>query len=1334
MNEDKLKFNYSRKAMYGIFVLFFIFAFLSGCDNNNESAPLGKGSFSLMVSSQPRTIIPNAEISMEDLKAFELIFSRGTGEDLSFLIIDFSDEELPAVFLDPGTYSLTVNAYNNKNINSEVLKYASLIARGTLTEIIIEEGKFTKSTITLKPVFFAEGTAGVFSYNITVPNDVSIVSDNSARMTIEPLNVSTGTPAQTILFNFSGAVYNDSGSVTLNSGAYNVIFRFERAGNRLVWSELLHVYSTLESGYSKIFREDDFYSLYHTITIEYNNGDNKGTQSVYHGAKIIKPPADPQRAGYGFAGWYTDDDFFINKWDFDTLVIHDVTLYAKWLPENHIDVGYDPVSDYGPKLAIGGVPVTQGTEIVIWRDVTDGRDKVTLNVLNAEDFDTGSVGWFYGTTKIGEGTELTLNSSNPVYNILGMRALTVEAKIEGSPYSTLIYFSVLKELNVTFFPNNGEPIQEIHPNYGDKITEPSGFSAVAVTRTAGLYLDSAAGADTDYVLDGWYLGETKWNFNTNVVHGDITLTAKWKSSNMVDLASTSGTTLIEKAFTYVNIAVNAALGSYTLYINDNFNLGARTINANNARLTIMGLGGIERVIQYNGAAGSSLLTVSTNSNVRVNIGENITLKGLQNGTTHLVNVLNGAFSMLDGSKITGHTTSSANGAVYISGGAFNLQGGEITGNRSTNTATAAAGGITIAGGTFNISGGDVSGNFRNNNIATDIYVTSTTANALTLSGNAKLGVLMLNATSTTDAARSTVTLDNWTGNAILHLRGAITAMDTAVSYWVNRAVIRGATTDGIASLALGSFVSQAASNNTQQIGNVYNIVISDNTGILRLNRAQTPVITTQPQGGVYIAGGSPIQPLTVTAASVTDGGVLTYQWHSYTTDISSAGMIAGATQTSFTPPDTIGTTYYYAVVTNTVKNALDQDITAKINSSVVSVTVNVVNEVAVYLNDVPYLNLETALDTITAAGTYEFKMVRNQAIAPRTFSSLTNRNITFVIDDNPVNNPVEIQLSGNGSLFTINSSNTFNLENGVVLKGHDSNNAPLIVNSGTFNMKEGSRITGNRNTTTSSLGGGVRNNAGTFNMSGGEISGNSVVAVSDNQGGGLYFSGGTLNLGGTARIINNTKETGNIAAVNNVYLPSPGTTGRITISAGAVVPIPANGMQIGVSVPNFTNTTVNTLFANGASAGDEQYFFADIKGLSAVYSSPNLAIVKRTPDSSERLAGIYMYNLISSWNNARLRIFINGEEINEIVSSVSSLNFYYFIVNTGDIVTFFWTKGTDTSYESYTSFAVYYDDSPIVTFPSSSTIWFDSNALVYRLYNTSSGTTEGAFLGMFIVP
>jgi uncharacterized repeat protein (TIGR02543 family) len=93
--------------------------------------------------------------------------------------------------------------------------------------------------------------------------------------------------------------------------------------------------------------------------------------------------------------------------------------------------------------------------------------------------------------------------------------------------------------------------------------------------------------------------------------------------------------------------------------------------------------------------------------------------------------------------------------------------------------------------------------------------------------------------------------------------------------------------------------------------------------------AQRPVLSVQPQNGTYAVGDA-AAALTV-SATVTDGGTLSYQWHSRTVN-SSPAPIDGATGTSHTPSAAApGTVYYYVVVTNT-NNKVEGAKTATIRS------------------------------------------------------------------------------------------------------------------------------------------------------------------------------------------------------------------------------------------------------------------------------------------------------------------------------------------------------------------------------------------------------------------
>ena len=53
-------------------------------------------------------------------------------------------------------------------------------------------------------------------------------------------------------------------------------------------------------------------------------------QSVTQG-NYATAPENPEREGYDFGGWFSDNGIFSNEWDFKTdIVTQDTTLYAKW--------------------------------------------------------------------------------------------------------------------------------------------------------------------------------------------------------------------------------------------------------------------------------------------------------------------------------------------------------------------------------------------------------------------------------------------------------------------------------------------------------------------------------------------------------------------------------------------------------------------------------------------------------------------------------------------------------------------------------------------------------------------------------------------------------------------------------------------------------------------------------------------------------------------------------------------------------------------------------------------------------------------------------------------
>ena len=149
-------------------------------------------------------------------------------------------------------------------------------------------------------------------------------------------------------------------------------------------------------------------------------------------------------------------------------------------------------------------------------------------------------------------------------------------------------------------------------------------------------------------------------------------------------------------------------------------------------ITLVGYGQ-PRVITRPGDAGGTMVTV----NGVLSLGNNITLRG-GSGNAPLVVLEAGQLNMNTGSLITNNNNtapagSNGGGAVLVSGGAFQMTGGEISGNTSSN----GGGGVFVDGGTFTMSGNAV---IRNNTASGSggggVFVAS---GGFTMTGNALIG-------------------------------------------------------------------------------------------------------------------------------------------------------------------------------------------------------------------------------------------------------------------------------------------------------------------------------------------------------------------------------------------------------------------------------------------------------------------------------------------------------------------------------------------------------------------------------------------------------------------
>jgi hypothetical protein len=281
--------------------------------------------------------------------------------------------------------------------------------------------------------------------------------------------------------------------------------------------------------------------------------------------------------------------------------------------------------------------------------------------------------------------------------------------------------------------------------------------------------------NTQPINDTHAIGTSGANLGRLIIH-TVTVAVNGTTTGYADLTA---------AFT----AIGTQAGDFTVTLKENQTMTEnRTVSAAGQNITIVGESSIRTIDGSNFDAATTMFSIN-NATASLTLGNNVTIQGRTTAGSGNLIFLSGTFRMLEGSRITGHQVSSASSAaVYIgSGGLFEMSGGSIDGNNNTaaETNTNVTSGVSLAGGTFTMTGGSITGNTHSGE-ASDVYHENTSANRLTMSGNAQIGALKLNATSTTAGATVAIGAGGWNGSiTTLNLRGGITAIGTASGYWIN---------------------------------------------------------------------------------------------------------------------------------------------------------------------------------------------------------------------------------------------------------------------------------------------------------------------------------------------------------------------------------------------------------------------------------------------------------------------------------------------------------------------------------------------------------------------
>lgn len=273
---------------------------------------------------------------------------------------------------------------------------------------------------------------------------------------------------------------------------------------------------------------------------------------------------------------------------------------------------------------------------------------------------------------------------------------------------------------VTFESNGGTVIAPVVVKKGEKVAEPS-EPTKAQEIVQGLYLGELnPDAEIQYTFGGWYTNPectVAYDFEAPV-NASIKLYAKWAGGYAV--VPFEGDNKPNVACSYVSglDLIDATTYTYVMTAGDEYQ-NTIILDNPNARFILIGKGA-ERVLSH--TWGAALVQAARGTFV---ISKNITLSLPTTVAYPAVLVqkvsVEAAASciMKEGAKITGCNSTARASAVYINNGNanFTFEGGEISGNKLTNSTDTFAGTISANWGSFVMTGGTISGNSVSSSVA-----------------------------------------------------------------------------------------------------------------------------------------------------------------------------------------------------------------------------------------------------------------------------------------------------------------------------------------------------------------------------------------------------------------------------------------------------------------------------------------------------------------------------------------------------------------------------------------------------------------------------------------
>ena len=192
-----------------------------------------------------------------------------------------------------------------------------------------------------------------FEFNVWTMNEVTDENKDEAKTAVTPEDMTVTAGSKTTFFAHFKAIPTTY-TVTYTDGVDGKAFKNQQYSAKYDEMTPAFVGTPTREGYeflgwdpavAKTVAGDATYTAKweaksYTVTYNSNGGTVVKPETVTYGNKATKP-TNPTLSGYTFAGWYTDNEKFFNKYDFNTLVTGNIILYAKWT-RNYTPRPYTP--------------------------------------------------------------------------------------------------------------------------------------------------------------------------------------------------------------------------------------------------------------------------------------------------------------------------------------------------------------------------------------------------------------------------------------------------------------------------------------------------------------------------------------------------------------------------------------------------------------------------------------------------------------------------------------------------------------------------------------------------------------------------------------------------------------------------------------------------------------------------------------------------------------------------------------------------------------------------------------------------------------------------------